>query len=180
MSNFPNYSRADEVLFYLGTALQEVKKPKKALKQFERLTKEYPRSTYLPDAYVNIGEYYFDNNSAMKALAAYKKATEFQTAKTYGYAMYKLAWCFYNVQNYNQAIETMKRVVSHSQAQSQAGAGKNNLMLQEDALKDMVRFYADADDMDGAYAYFTQLGRKELILLMLKRLGQTYFEQGKI
>ena len=179
LGNFPNYSRADEVLFYLGSALQEIKKPKKALKQFERLTKEYPRSTYLPDAYVNIGEYYFDNNSAMKALAAYKKATEFQTAKTYGYAMYKLAWCFYNVQNYNQAIETMKRVVSHSQAQSQAGAGKNNLMLQEDALKDMVRFYADADDMDGAYAYFTQLGRKELILLMLKRLGQTYFDQGK-
>ena len=40
----------------------------------------------------------------------------------------------------------MKRVVSHSQT----GAGKNNLMLQEDALKDIVRFYAAADDIDGA------------------------------
>jgi|GEM_PF-1179493 len=180
LRDFPRYSRADEVLFYLGSALQEIKKPKKALKQFERLTKEYSRSQYLPQAYVNIGEYYFDNNSAMKALAAYKKASEFQTAKTYGYAMYKLAWCYYNVQRYEQAISIMKRVVTFSEQQNAAaGGGTKTLTLKEEALKDMVRFYADADDMDGAIAYFNQLGRPELILLMLKRLGATYIEQGK-
>ena len=88
-------------------------------------------------------------------------------------------WCYYNVQRYEKAIEDMKRVVAYSDAQAQSGTAGNNLMLKEEALKDMVRFYADADDMDGAIAYFTQLGRQELILLMLKRLGSTYLEQGK-
>ncbi|MEC7986988.1 MAG: tetratricopeptide repeat protein, partial [Myxococcota bacterium] len=175
---YPRYRRADEVLFYLGSAYLETKQADRAVKQFRRLTKEYSSSRYLTDSYVNIGEYYFDKNNALRALKAYKKATADKESSKYGFALYKLAWCYYNVQNYGEAIETMKTVVSFSQAGAQSG-DKSKLTLQEEALKDMVRFFADAGDMDEAYSYFNKLGRQELIIKMLKTLGSTYFEDGK-
>ena len=43
--------------------------------EFTKLVRNYPQSRYTPDAYVMIGEYYFDNNNAYKALLAYQKAS---------------------------------------------------------------------------------------------------------
>ena len=56
---------------------------------------------------------------------------------------------------------------------------KNVSHLQEEALKDLVRFFADAGEMDEAEAYFNKLGREELVMKMLKRLAGMYFDQGK-
>ena len=80
LTSYPNYTRADEVLFYLGTALLEIKKPDQAVRQFMRLTKNYSQSTYLPSAYIAIGEYWFERNDAYKALQQYQKATRFKNS----------------------------------------------------------------------------------------------------
>ncbi len=180
LRNYPTFARADEATFYLATALQDIGERKEALKEFTRLVKTYPESSYVPDAYIQIGEYYFDNNNAYKALLAYQKASAYRDSPKYAFAMYKLAWCYYNVGEYGKAIDTMKSVVAYSMAAQEAGAGqKSNITLQDEALKDLVRFFADAGEMDEAYAYFNKLGKKDLIRSMLKRLASTYFEQGK-
>jgi len=180
LSSYPQYRRADEATFYLATALQDTDKADDAVKEFLRLVKTYPESQYVPDAYVQIGEYYFDRNNAYKALMAYQKAARYKDSAKYSFAMYKLAWCFYNVGEYGKAIDTMKAVVSYSMtAQEGESNDKKRLTLQEEALKDLVRFFADAGAMDEAYEYFTKLGKKELIRAMLKRLASTYYEQGK-
>jgi len=177
LSEYPTFSRADEASFYLGTALWDTDQQKAGVKEFTRLVKSYPESRRVPDAYVMVGEYYFDNNDAFKALLAYKKASAYRESPKYPFAMYKLAWCYYNVGEYGNAIDTMKTVVAYSMS-SDSGQ-KSNLQLQEEALKDLVRFFADAGEMDEAYNYFNKLGKKELIRSMLKRLASTYFEQGK-
>jgi len=180
LQNYPTFARADEATFYLASALQDTGQQKDALKEFTRLVKTYPESGYVADAYVQIGEYYFDNNNAYKALLAYQKASAYRDSSKYSFAMYKLAWCYYNVGEYGKAIDTMKSVVAYSMAAQQQGASsKGNIQLQDEALKDLVRFFADAGEMDEAYAYFNKLGKKDLIRSMLKRLASTYFEQGK-
>lgn len=178
LTNYPTYARADEATFYLAQALQDTGDRKAALTEYTRLVKTYPESGYVPDSYVQIGEYYFDENDAYKALLAYQKATAFKNSEKYAFALYKLAWCYYNVGEYGKSIETMKGVVAYSMASEEAGQ-QSNIQLQEEALKDLVRFFADAGEMDEAYAYFSKLGKKELIRSMLKRLAATYFEQGK-
>jgi tetratricopeptide (TPR) repeat protein len=180
LQNYPTFARADEATFYLASALQDTGQKKEALKEFTRLVKTYPESGYVPDSYVQIGEYYFDNNNAYKALLAYQKASAYRDSPKYAFAMYKLGWCYYNVGEYGKAIDTMKQVVAYSMAaQSSGAASKSNIQLQDEALKDLVRFFADAGEMDEAYAYFNKLGKKDLIRSMLKRLAGTYFEQGK-
>jgi len=179
LRNYPQYQRADEVLFYLGSAYQEIKEPDKAVKHFVRLTKEYSNSEYIPGAHVQIGEYYFDRNNAYKALRAYQQAAKYKNFSNYGFAVYKLAWCYYNVGEYDDAIEGMKTVVRYSQTKQQAGEDKKALTLQDEALKDLVRFFADAGDMQEAEEYFRSLGKEELYNKMLKRLASMYFDQGK-
>jgi len=178
LQNYPTFQRADEATFYLASALQDTGERAAAVKEFTRLVKTYPQSGYVPDSYVQIGEYYFDNNNAYKALLAYQKAAAYRDSDKYPFAMYKLAWCYYNVGEYGKSIDTMKTVVAYSMS-STDGQTKSNITLQDEALRDLVRFFADAGEMDEAYAYFNKLGKKELIRSMLKRLATTYFEQGK-
>lgn len=177
LQNYPQYQRADEATFYLGSALQDTNRKDEAVKEFNNLVRTYPDSGYVPDAYVLIGEYYFDNNNAYKALLAYQKAARYKDNPKYAFAMYKLAWCYYNVGEYGKAIDTMKAVVAYSMADH--GEDKSKLTLQEEALKDLVRFFADAGDLQEAIDYFNKLGKQDLIEAMLKRLAGTYFENGE-
>lgn len=177
LRNYPQYQRADQVLFFLGSAYQEINEPDKAKTQFVRLTSEYSQSSYVPQAYVQIGEYFFDRNKAYEALQAYTQAAKYKNSPNYGFAVYKQSWCFYNVGEYDEAIQGMKEVVRYSQVQQeQNGAAP---MLQDEALKDLVRFFADAGDMQEAENYFRSLGKEELYNKMLKRLARMYFDQGK-
>ena len=180
LQQFPNFRRADEATFYLATALQDTGNREKGINYFKTLVRSYPDSGYVPDAFVQIGEYYFDENNAYRALQAYRKAAKFRDSEKFGFALYKLAWCYYNVAEYGKAIDTMKRVVALEGSQEQAEQRRRSgIQLSEEALKDLVRFFADAGDMDGAIQYFTQLGKTDLIRSMLKRLAATYLEQGK-
>lgn len=175
LKSYPRYARADEATYYLGSALQDTGFPEDAVEQFTNLVKLYPDSVWVPDAYVAIGEYWFEHDQAYKALLAYKKATAYPESDMYGFATYKLGWCYYNVGEYDNAITTMQGVVKLG-----AGAAdKSKLQLEEEALNDLVRFFADADKLDDAEVYFRSLGKPDLYLKALKRIGATFFEQGK-
>src|ERR1041385_867702 len=66
---FASYPKMDEVLFYLGYMLQQVKRNEDARVFFLRLVKDYPQSRFVPDAYLSFGEFYFeqgDMDAAMK------------------------------------------------------------------------------------------------------------------
>jgi tetratricopeptide (TPR) repeat protein len=177
IANYPRYAKADQATFFLGSALLDVGRKDDAVEAFKKLVKLYSESTYVPDSYVLIGEYYFEANNAYAALRAYLKATQYTASEKYPFAMYKLAWCYYNVGDYTASIDTMKAVVSFSQGL--AADQKKGVNLEDEALKDLVRFFADAGAMNDAYEYFTKLGKKDLIQSMLSRLAATYFEQGK-
>ena len=160
LTSYPQYSRADEATFYLGQALSDTNQADPANAEFTKLVKTYPESKFVPDAYVLIGEYWFERNEAYKALNAYQKAAAYKEHEKYAFANYKLAWCYYNVGDYATAIDKMKAVVAYSMSQSTTGdtAARSRLQLQDEALKDLVRFFAHAGEMDEAYEYLNKLG----------------------
>lgn len=174
---YPQYSRADDATFYLGQALADTGSADEANTQFGNLVRNYPESSHVADAYVLIGEYWFEKNEAYKALQAYQRAAAHKDSDKYAFAMYKLAWCYYNVSEYAKAIETMKAVVTFSSTTTTTQ--KATVQLLDEALKDLVRFFADAGDLNEAIDYFNKLGKKELIRDVIKKLAGTYMEQGK-
>lgn len=177
LKSYPTYARADQATFFLGSAQTDIGEQKAGVGSFKRLIKMYPDSGFKTDALILIGEYYFDANEAFPALKAYLMASADETHEKHGYAMYRLGWCYYNVGEYDKAIDSMKRVINQSMAAS--ADDKASLQLQDEALKDLVRFFADASMMNEAYDYFKSLGKDDLIKKTLKRLASQYYENGQ-
>lgn len=182
VADHPQYAHLDEARLRLAEALNAAGQPEAAVEQYVLLVKQLPDSAYVPDAYIALGDYYFDADNAYKALQAFKHATTFESHSQYPYASYKLAWTYYNVGDYGQAIETMKRAINalSVDAASKTPRYADSASLKGTALEDLVRFYADAEDTSNAYNYYSQLGRIDLYAASLARLGRTYLEQGKL
>ena len=96
----------DEVYFNLAFILMDLGDKAQALEFYNTLVKGFPNSEFVPDTYLAIGEYWFENNNAFKALGNYKKAATYSDSRVYIFALYKLGWCYYNVGESAKALET--------------------------------------------------------------------------
>src|SRR4051812_26937652 len=118
---YRDYERTDEVLYFLGHAFLESKNDqdqKKAMVAFERLIKKYPKSKYVPDAWLAFGEYYFQKSKTkadlaqiQKALEAYKAAANFPENQVYAFAIYKQGWCHFLLNDFQNAMDKFKTVI---------------------------------------------------------------------
>ena len=94
---YPKYPRLDEVLYFLAENLSKRdRNDPDALKAYRALIERFPKSRFIPDAWMAVGEYWFDKSTGKdraanlkKALGAYRKAAEYQESSVYGYALYK-------------------------------------------------------------------------------------------
>jgi TolA-binding protein len=175
-----NYHRRDEVLFTMGYNLYESGEKSEGVKMYWELIKSFPESRFVPDAYLAMGEHYFNNNDVSNAKKAYDRALKFKDSKVYTFALYKLAWCDYNLGEYEKAIDKFQQVVELAQREAQkAGGDKNKIQLRREALQDMVLSYAQIDALDSAERYYLSQVGKQGALEYLRRLAKTYEKQGK-
>src|SRR5262245_5527318 len=137
---FASYPKMDEVLFYLGYMLQQVKRNDDARVFFLRLVKDYPQSRFVPDAYLSFGEYYFEQGEMENAMKFYDKVTKFEQSKVYGYALYKKAWAFYNLKEFAHSMEGFVKVITLAQ-QGRLDKGQR-AGLERECKKDTVLVYS--------------------------------------
>ncbi|MFL5321483.1 MAG: tetratricopeptide repeat protein, partial [Myxococcaceae bacterium] len=156
LRDYPSYNRKDEVLFSLAYNQYEIGKKDAAVKRYEELIKNYPTSKFVPDAYVQLGNHYFDNNNLAKAEENYKRAYATKIPKIASYALYKLGWCDYNAGRLEDGLKKMQDVVSFSEDK------KEFTDLKNEALNDMVSFYVQLDRVDDAISYYkAKAGKKK-------------------
>jgi len=150
---YPKYERMDEVLFFLGHNMWDSGKEKDAVTVYRKLIKDHKGSRYLPDAWVAIGQYYFNNsqgkvNMLEEALAAFQTAATFTDSKVYGYAQYMQAWCFFNLGDYRAALDMFKAVALFGELQGKSDP--RSTALSKEARKDYVVAYSRVGDVLGA------------------------------
>jgi tetratricopeptide (TPR) repeat protein len=177
---YGSYKRMDEVLFYLAYMLNQVKKEDAARKYFKRLIKDYPKSRFIPYAFLAFGDYYFDNKQLEDALKFYDRVMQFPESPIYGYAKYKEGWVYYNLGDFKQALATFVSVIELSE-KGGAGAGTNKankIALAKEAKKDSVRAYARIGTPDKAYEFFKRIGGN-YAMTMMEQLGDLYNAQGQ-
>jgi tetratricopeptide (TPR) repeat protein len=180
---YPKYGRMDEVLFFLGQNLWEKGKPDDALKAYGVLVQRYPKSRFVPDAYLAFGEFYFNTSQGkrdllQKALEAYTKAASYTDSKVYGFAIYKQGWCQYNLGDYEAAADKFKAVVYYGELATNVGSDNKNALVRE-ARKDFVLAYSRYGDPTGAREEFKRVGGDENWWSMLKGLAGLYYDDGK-
>jgi TolA-binding protein len=188
LDKFPNYPRLDEVLYIMAFNQYDAGKADDALSNYSQLIKQYPKSEYVSDSYLALGEHYFKINNLEKATKAYQKAydkgTEDKRRSVYNYARYKLAWCDYNAQEFDKALAKFKDVVTEeNKAKSNGEKGEqgraSGVQLKREALNDMVLTYSHLGASKEAYDYLKKEAGAQEAYRLSGKLAAVYKEQGK-
>jgi tetratricopeptide (TPR) repeat protein len=177
LGEYPTYERNDEVLFYLGYNEYEAGNAKTAVSHYWTLIKQFPQSRLVPDAYLQLGEHFFNSNNVDKARKAFERALASSQSRIYNYALYKLAWCDYNVQEYASGITKLKEVIDKSEKADQGDT--KSVQLKSEALGDLSRFFSYVDEVETAFDYFKKKGGEDIAVRYTTRLGSLFDEQGK-
>ncbi|NOZ85023.1 MAG: tetratricopeptide repeat protein [Deltaproteobacteria bacterium] len=175
VTNYPTFYKNDEVLFYLAQSQSEVGLEKESLYNYRRLIKDYRKSRFIPDAYLAFGEYYFDHNDLEKGLRAYLKVATFKEAKVYPYALYKIGWCYYNLGHFEKALKKFEQVIK---LQKTGRKGQKKMALRREAIKDLVRTYAQVGEPKEAKDYFLRVAGEKDYKWMLEGLAIAFSDQG--
>jgi tetratricopeptide (TPR) repeat protein len=168
---YPQLDGADDAAWGQALALLDLERPDEALRVLTWLVRNHPDSPHVPSAYVLIGDHHFGRDRALPALAAYQRGAAFEQAEIRPYARYKLAWCLYNLGEYGQAIDVMRAVALEG--------GEGTLGLQEEAQRDLARFFADAGDWHGALRFYEGLGRPDLLRSAMAQVAASLRETGR-
>jgi tetratricopeptide (TPR) repeat protein len=194
VQKYKDFDRTDEVLYFLGKNLMDMGDEKKSLVAYKRLIEKYPKSKYMPDAHLAFGEYYFNNSKAKrdvleKALGSYKSAAGFPDSHVYGYALYKQGWCYFNLTDYEKAMDQFKAVIlladiiGEKETTGGGDAKKNpRAGLVKEARNDYVRSYArlvNATPSDAKERFAKLAKTPEDLRTMMKQLALLFYEDGK-
>jgi len=105
------------------------------------------------------------------------KTAEFPDASVYGYAIYKQAWCYFNLQDFRNALEQFVKTIEFADANPEARDARN---LQRQSRMEMVLSYSEVGTPQRAHEFFRRYsGGDATALEMFEKLGEIYFDTGK-
>lgn len=172
------FDRMDAVLFYLGSNFLQFDRKDAAQQIFEQLARTYPRSPYLAQAMLMLGEIAFDAGEMQQALDYYNVVIESENQAAYPYALYKKGWVLYNMamepEDFEEALDTVYAAAEASRATSENRA----LALTTQILRDIPLFYSRVYDGDVAIDFLREVA-PERYLNLAERLALIYSDQAQ-
>jgi hypothetical protein len=186
-NDYPDYSKLDEVLYYLAYEHEQGGDLKNARSVYFELIQKAPKSPFIPYAYLAFGELFFQDAQGDPAkwdlaAAAYREVIKYPPPnnKQFGYARYKLGYVHWNKGEYAQALNEFKKVVEYG---DQFVDVPNATQLAKAARRDMIPVYAVAGAPDKAYNFFKPVsgdkgGEQVKTIGLLNELGLAYLDTG--
>ncbi|MCB9728446.1 MAG: tetratricopeptide repeat protein [Deltaproteobacteria bacterium] len=180
----PSYERIDEVYYYLGRAALMAGKTRKdsqlqkeGVSRLNDLVQKYPKSRFVAQSHLALGEYFFETDSLFYAKTNYEKIIQnFPDSTMFNYALYKLGWVYFNLTEYEKTIETFQKVVANIGGE---GAG-SRIEFREQALNDLVVAWAEIDNgWQDARRYFLKEVGEEKTYEKLERMAGLLVSKDK-
>ncbi len=191
-----DYKNRDEVLFRLAFMIEEQaaddrlrneikgnpvpsaeerRLREQARRVYRELIKNYPNSRYIPNAYLSFAEYYFQEGDMDTALQFYERVAQYEDSEVYGYALYKMAWCYINLQEDREAVAQFVRVIQYADANPDARIGRP---LARQARRELIPPFSRAFPPTRAWEFFQRVGGDHA-LEMMENLAEHYYNQGQ-
>ncbi|WP_052518500.1 tetratricopeptide repeat protein [Archangium violaceum] len=184
LSRFPDYRLNDGAQYLLGYCLEKQNAFEEGLASYQQLITRYPTSRFATEAWVRIGEYFFDAYSdpdaLSKAAQAYEAAIRDTSHPLYDKALYKLGWTYYRMDRYDEAVDRFITLVDlyeswRATRGDEAGSGD----LRDEALQYTAISFSDDTwgGLEKAKAYFARIGPRPYEPEVYRRLGDVFFDQ---
>jgi tetratricopeptide (TPR) repeat protein len=173
-----DFDRMDAVLFYLGSNFLQFDRKDAAQQIFEELARTYPRSPYLAQAMLMLGELAFDAGNMQQALDYYQVVIDSGNEAAYPYALYKKAWVQYNMADSTRGYEGALDTIYTAAEASRSGSQDRALALTRQILRDVPLFYSRVYDGDVAIDFLRELA-PDSYLKLAERLALIYSDQAQ-
>ncbi len=185
--NVPQYPKLDEVLYYLAFEYELDGNIDKARSIYWELIQKSPQSSYIPNAYLAFGELFFQEAQAnpdvwATAGEAYREVKKYPAPgnKVWGYAAYKLGYTYWNLNEYDKALQQFKEVVEFGRQFPELPNAKK---LGESAERDIIPVYAIAGRASKAYGFLRKVSGEEgdkntRTFELMNDLGLAYLDTG--
>lgn len=180
--DFPKDEKMDQALFFLGYNYFEMSDTHKGAQYYLRLNKQYPNSPFVGESHFALGEYYFENEKWTDAYKEYSHVIKEKKHRLHTFALYKGSWCLFRLGKSDKALSYLEYIIKsakyESEATSQSRRAINKNRLEQEALRDIVIFYAEAKPAADAVGYFRGLLGDGDIIPYLEKLAYYYSDKG--
>lgn len=181
--DFPKDEKMDQALFFLGYNYFEMGDTQRGAQYYQTLNKNYPQSPFVDESHFALGEYYFENEKWADAYKEYAHVIKNKKHRLNTFALYKGAWCLFRLGKAEQALSYLEYIIKsakyEAEASSQSRRAINKTRLEQEALRDIVIFYAEARKPEDASAYFHGLlGDGDVVIPYLEKLAYYYSDKG--
>ncbi len=175
---FSKYKAIDEVIFNKAFAQLQIEQELQAEQSFIKLLRMQNESKLRSDAFLAVGEINFKRKDFNKALSYFNQVKKYKNARVYPYALYKSSWCYHNLNDYEQAMAELEKVIYFGIKIEKEGRDQR-LDLRAEALTDMSLFYSLIRPAEDAVNYFKALSKTKNPLPALRKLAKIYENHGK-
>jgi tetratricopeptide (TPR) repeat protein len=148
VKEFPRFRLIDEVYFVLGSNYKELGDHENAKKYFNLSLKNSSTNSKIQrQAMLSVADYAYNDKDFSKAKSLYEQSLKSTESKWWTKDAFNLAWSYFRLQKYDQAINTMLKVHSLSK-------DKRYVNMQALAERDIGMFYVDAKRIDEAILFY--------------------------
>jgi tetratricopeptide (TPR) repeat protein len=190
ISRFPGYEEMPRAYFMRGKAFEEIRETKKASKDFEYLVRMYPDAPEVFSAYMSLAEFAIDANDHPKAITYLKEIEKYPDDSRFPFALYKLAWSYYNLKNIPQALSYVEKHVAYYNNRSKTPGEDESInsdtAFKENMLQDSTVFYIEGLEqklpqyqLSEALSYFKKLEEGQSLGKMLLRFAKLLRSHGR-
>jgi TolA-binding protein len=183
IDKYPTFRKIDTVHYLYGFSLRDQGKPEDAQKQFWAIINDHPQSTFVPDAWLAVGDhrFYVDNDFAA-AREAYAHVLDHPDSDPYPMALFKTAWCHWKLGQSDQAIQRFKEVLDQGADEGQDADRRQALAdLREEALEYLVQVISEDEKYTPAdiHGFLVAIDGEKYSRKVLVRLGEAYEAQTR-
>jgi len=186
---FPDYKLLDGAYYLMAYCLQEQGEQAEAQTAYQTFTRRFPKSKLLPEVWTRMGESYFgDPNKLDQAIVAYSKVLDYPDSRMYDKALYKLAWTYYKIDKFDQAVGRFDELIKWSDKGSEdagdAGdAGEvSRTELRKEAMEYLAISFAEQEwqgsGVENAKAFLKGRGGRKYDGEFFRKLGEVFFIDG--
>jgi len=184
IKGYPKFRKIDTVVYLYAFSLRDQGKIGESVKYFQMILDKYPRSRYVADAWMAIGEYrFYEQQNYKGSLEAYEKVIAHPKSALYDLALFKTAWCYWKLgdttksaQRFKDVLDLAKKKAGRTEAEQ-----KRAEELQGQALDYLVELFTEDDTKSAhdAFEFLSQIGGKQYSRKVLKQLADTVFDQTR-
>lgn len=172
---FPKYENMDRVAFHSSLTYAQMGRFQMATNEVRNLLERFPKSEWVPDAHLLIGEVFYDQQNFKKALEHFVKAADSKKEKVGHYARYKQAWAEYNLRRHSDAISSLQLLVK----ELDPSKAPNGFALRGESLRDLALFLTESKTPAESYSFFSQFTTEQETADALIRMANIYKSHSK-